>query len=256
MTCPHWSLVERHAGVPPATPAAARHRPARRLRCPLGVPGRDPVAVGAGGGAQLKLGVEAGRARARRHQREQLRAELARAPPSALPSGAAGPSSAGPVARNYSQVGRGTPARSARRCSWAASDSAGWPNGTPSSTEPGPPDLARALRRLDRVPVLLDLVRAGHADVAEHVRVPADQLVGDPLGDVVDRVAGAVGPLGRDLGVEVPPAAARRRVPRARHRGRRCPARRAPRRSPRAGAAPGTRASAWRPTGTPAGAAP
>jgi len=41
-----------------------------------------------------------------------------------------------------------------------------------------------------------------HGHVREHVRVAADQLGHDPVRDVVDGVAGAVGALGRDPGVE------------------------------------------------------
>ena len=68
MTCPHWSLVERQRAGALTTPASAASG--------LLLPGQHSVAVGAGGGAQLELGIEAGRP-GPRHQREQFRAEFA-----------------------------------------------------------------------------------------------------------------------------------------------------------------------------------
>ena len=143
MTCPHWSLVERQRADALTTPASAASG--------LLLPGQHAVAVGAGGGAQLELGVEAGRP-GPRHEREQFRAEFAgrartgcaASTGHAISAAAPATPSAPAVSPGTSNTARsaGTPARSARRCSWAASASAGCPNGTPSSTEPGPPDLA------------------------------------------------------------------------------------------------------------------
>ncbi len=55
------------------------------------------------------------------------------------------------------------------------------------------------LLRLDPLPVHEHLVGARHLHVAEHVRVTPDQLLDDPLGDVVDVPCTVVG---RELRVE------------------------------------------------------
>ncbi len=62
--------------------------------------------------------------------------------------------------------------------------------------------LAAPFGRLDRIPVALDVFRAGHVHITEHVRVPAGQLLHDPRGHVVDVETGAVGAFGRDAGVK------------------------------------------------------
>ncbi len=107
------------------------------------------------------------------------------------------------------------PARSARRCSCAASDSAGWPNGMPSSADgtcapSAEPDVAEAWAALAARSAFLissQFALTSAADVAvtdaEHMRVPANQLRRQRVGHVVDGEAPVSGnPLGGDPGME------------------------------------------------------
>ena len=148
---------------------AAAGRRAGALAALGALPGTDAVAVGPGHRTELEFGVEASLA-GPGHQREQLSADVADGlapgrsvslaggcspgrsvipggpparddgsrPAGAWPAVLARPAEAGSPGGG-SASSAGTPARSARRWSWAASDRAGWPNGTVSSTETGAP---------------------------------------------------------------------------------------------------------------------
>jgi hypothetical protein len=62
--------------------------------------------------------------------------------------------------------------------------------------------LLGPLGRLDLLPVGVDLVGVGDRHVAEHVRMPPDELVDDRAGHVVDGEVRVVGTLGGHDGVE------------------------------------------------------
>ena len=200
LRCRYRSLAECAPQRPRRTRAAAAaarppgRRASRVSRSGL-LPGAGPGRGSSGRGAQLQLGVEPGGARPG-HQREQLRPELSLA------------AVARPLRRGAARLaGRlassaGTPARSARRCNWAASASAGWPNGTPSSADTAPAAGRGAFRALIASQLRLTSSAPDTLHVAEHVRVPADQLVHDAGGHVVDGEPGAVGALRGDPGVE------------------------------------------------------
>ena len=131
-----------------------------------------------------------------------------------------------------------------RASTLSASARAGSASGMPSSTE-----RALLLRRLEPLPVAVDLVGVGDLEPGEDVRVPVDELVGDATGDVVD-VEAAGAPRWR-CGRGSTPAAAGRRAPRAGGRAvARCRSPRGSRRSPPAGTSPATGGSARGPTGT------
>ena len=111
--------MEWRRTVAPATPG-----PRLSGGAPGTLPVPDTVRVPPGGGAQFQLGIEPLGLRPG-HQGEQLGPQARRRPPRP-----------GPVRAARSA---GTPARWARRCSWAARARAGWPNGTPSSADPREP---------------------------------------------------------------------------------------------------------------------
>ena len=106
------------------------------------------------------------------------------------------------------------------------------------------------LRLLDLLPAGLDLRDVPRARVAEHVRVPADQLVDQVAGDVVDVEPAVRRRPRRPPGRGRRPAAGRRRAPRASRPRRRRRSRRRPRAPPRAGSRAARRASARRPRGS------
>ena len=183
---------------------------------------RAPARRSAGGGAQLGLGVQ--------------------------PGGAASTTE-----RRISRVARGrrrrpgstsTPFFSARSHQLGGQRQRGQRQRHP--VDRGGPAL---LGRLQPFPARLDVGGRLGGGRAEHVRVPAYQLVDDVAGHVVDRPR-LVRVLARRSGRGRPPAAAGRRAPRAGAAGRRSRSPRASRRSPRPGRSPATRGSARRPTGS------
>ena len=205
------ATVTRHASAAPDRSPQASTAPAGRLG------GADRVDVAAGRGAQRRLGVEPGAARGD-HDREQQVAErvLVRRRRSAS---------------STSSVAARRPRAAARSCSFAASESAGWPSGTPSTADVRP--FSAALSPSQR-PSSSSALHRRRRRVAEHVRVAADQLVGDAAAtSSIDHGVGRRAPARCARGTR--PAAAGRRAPRAARRGRRSRSPRPSRRSPRPG---------------------
>src|SRR6185437_16096991 len=179
------SLIEPSCPGAPATPTLVNApRPTRRRGWSLAalgeLPGTDPVAVGPGRRAELELGVEAGLP-GPRHQREQLGADGADGRPVSLacrcfpgepvtrvrpaprdrpaPPGRP-PPRGGPAPRDR-QAGevRGCP-RPLGAALELAGQREGWlAKGDCVEHRAGRPARLRALLRLDRVPVPLDLLR-------------------------------------------------------------------------------------------------
>ena len=168
--------------------ATGRWSPGRRRRGQPGctgfcLPGEHPVAVGTGGRAGSSSGSSpAARGRAT-HEGSAPIADRR-----------AGDSSAKLVRQRT---------RSARRRSCAASDSAGWPSGAPSNADPGDPPPLPASRSAALIASQFWVTSSAPETVTSPNTcgscAPAWRRA---IGHVVDRVAGAVGALGRDPGVE------------------------------------------------------
>ena len=150
-------------------------------------------------------------------------------------------------ANEPSQPGQSKPTLPQRLPIFCARTSAG-PGGMPSSDALARLALRRLLGRLDLVPLREHLVRGVDARrVAEHVRVAADELVGDAGDDGVD-VERALGAAQRGVKHDLHQQVAQLLAVAGDVAARR--ARRGPRRSPRRGRAGASRASARGPTGS------
>ena len=177
----------RPGGTGHAVPGAACLTSDGRGLAPAGpLPGRGPGRRSAGRRRAARARVEAGLP-GLGHQGEQLRAQAARPSPVAPGPASSWPGQARP-ARRGAAAGRPGPARAGRTAPRPA------PKAGPSPVARSAALIASQLRVTSSAP---DTVT-----VAEHVRVPPDQLGHDAVGHVVHGEPGAVGPLGGDPGVE------------------------------------------------------